>query len=59
MTTPNKQSIIKLRAAPLPADVVALLENNSELLKIIDRRYYATFGLDEFSYLSLTEEGRS
>lgn len=56
MTTPNKQSVITLKAAPLPAEVVTLLENNIELIRMIDRCYYARSSLDEFSNLSIKED---
>lgn len=42
MQTANKQSIIKLRAAPLPSEVTILLENNQELLRSVDRYLQAT-----------------
>ncbi|GLH14987.1 LOW QUALITY PROTEIN: Elongation factor G, mitochondrial [Gryllus bimaculatus] len=37
--TSNKQSTIKIRAAPLPSDVTTLLENNMQLLKAMDRHF--------------------
>lgn len=37
MLTANKQSIVKIRAAPLPPDITSCLENNQELIKAIDR----------------------
>ncbi|XP_066994936.2 elongation factor-like GTPase 1 [Anabrus simplex] len=41
ISTSNKQSTIKIRAAPLPEEVTALLENNAELLKAWDRHLSA------------------
>lgn len=38
MQTVNKQCIIKITALPLPQKVTALLEENSELLKMLDNR---------------------
>ncbi|XP_054287552.1 elongation factor-like GTPase 1 [Macrosteles quadrilineatus] len=37
IVTPNKQSVVRLRAAPLPQDITDLLENNLELLRTLDR----------------------
>ena len=37
LITPNKQCHISLRAAPLPNKVTSLLENNSDLIKLIDK----------------------
>lgn len=56
MTTPNKQSIITLRAAPLPHDVVSVLENNTDLIRLINKCYYNKFNLDEFSNLSIKDD---
>ncbi|CAK8676885.1 unnamed protein product [Clavelina lepadiformis] len=33
--TPNKASSLTIRAVPLPAEVVKLLENNSELIRVV------------------------
>ncbi|KAJ8895349.1 hypothetical protein PR048_000681 [Dryococelus australis] len=35
--TSNKQSVIRIRAAPLPTTVTTILEKNSSLLKVIDK----------------------
>ncbi|KAK6644054.1 hypothetical protein RUM43_000319 [Polyplax serrata] len=37
LTTPNKQCQITLRAAPLPNEVTAFLENNTELIRMTDK----------------------
>ena len=37
MQTPNKQCSVSIRALPLPAETVSLLEINSDLLKYIDK----------------------
>ncbi|XP_054286195.1 elongation factor-like GTPase 1 isoform X1 [Macrosteles quadrilineatus] len=39
IVTPNKQSVVRLRAAPLPQDITDLLENNLELLRTLDRAH--------------------
>ncbi|XP_063228636.1 elongation factor-like GTPase 1 [Bacillus rossius redtenbacheri] len=35
--TSNRQSVIRIRAAPLPAAVTTILEKNSSLLKVVDK----------------------
>ncbi|KAJ9594763.1 hypothetical protein L9F63_013973, partial [Diploptera punctata] len=37
LSTPNKQSLIKIRASPLPTGVTDLLESHAELLKALDK----------------------
>lgn len=37
MCTPNKLSTVKLRAAPLPNEVTAIIEKSMELIKALDR----------------------
>lgn len=44
MHTSNKQSVIRLRAVPLPPDVTTFLENNHELLRTLDK--HASRGSD-------------
>jgi len=38
METPNKQCLIKIRAVPLPSQAAKLLEEQSDLLKAMDRQ---------------------
>ena len=38
METPNKQCVIKIRAVPLPSQAANLLEEQSDLLKAMDRQ---------------------
>jgi hypothetical protein len=38
--TPNKQSMVKIRAAPLPTDVTSLLEAHTELLRAMDKHLH-------------------
>jgi ribosome assembly protein 1 len=44
VSTPNKQSTVKIRAAPLPAEVTSLLEAHTELLKAVDKHIYSKAG---------------
>ncbi|KAL0270767.1 UNVERIFIED_CONTAM: hypothetical protein PYX00_008065 [Menopon gallinae] len=57
ITTPNKQCTITLRAAPLPSDVVSILEKNSELIRTIDKNWNNRFISDELSKMSLGRDG--
>ncbi|XP_046678882.1 LOW QUALITY PROTEIN: elongation factor-like GTPase 1 [Homalodisca vitripennis] len=41
MYTANKQSVVKLRAVPLPQDVTTFLENHQELIRTMDRHLHA------------------
>lgn len=36
--TPNKQSSVRVRAIPLPSDIVTLLEDNGDILKAMERQ---------------------
>jgi len=38
LETPNKQCFIKIRAVPLPSEVANLLENQSDLLRAMDKQ---------------------
>merc|ERR1719357_1581422 len=38
LETPNKQCVIKIRAVPLPSEVANLLENQSDLLRAMDKQ---------------------
>lgn len=40
MYTSNKQSIIKIKAIPLPQEVTSILEKNSDILKLLDSQLY-------------------
>jgi ribosome assembly protein 1 len=44
MCTSNKQSTVKIRAAPLPAEVTSLLEAHTELLKAMDKHLHFKAG---------------
>jgi ribosome assembly protein 1 len=44
VSTPNKQSTIKVRAAPLPTEVTSLLEAHIELLKAVDKHIHPKVG---------------
>nr|CAD7397519.1 unnamed protein product [Timema poppensis] len=39
MWTANKQSMIKIRAAPLPAEITTLLETNNFLFRVLDKQF--------------------
>lgn len=54
MTTPNKQSTIRLRAVSLPSEVVSVLESNSEVFKLLDKHWNNRFSLQEFSCLGIS-----
>ena len=41
LSTPNKQSVIKIRASPLPPEVTNILEDHVELLKVLDKHMNA------------------
>lgn len=41
LSTPNKQSTVKIRAAPLPTKVTSLLEAHAELLKAVDKHIHS------------------
>lgn len=40
MYSSNKQSIIKIKAVPLPQEVTSILENNSDIVKLLDSQFY-------------------
>ena len=44
LSTPNKQSVIKIRASPLPPEVTNLLENHAELLRALDKQMNSKLG---------------
>lgn len=44
MCTPNKQSTVKICAAPLPTEVTSLLEAHTELLKAMDKHLHFKAG---------------
>jgi ribosome assembly protein 1 len=44
ISTPNKQSTVKIRAVPLPTEVTDLLDSHSELLKALDKHLHSKSG---------------